>query len=132
MNKFNHLITKENQTPYDLLFVDDDYDDAVIEELENIASLQELVLFMADFEDYIKPTANVFINLEAKEVYSEGGYEGAGEYAERVYKITDLSADEHIYVRRTGFYSSYAGTEWDDELTEVVPKPIARIEYIPK
>lgn len=46
------------------------------------------------------------IDLEL--VHSIGGHEGAGEYAERVFQ------HENLFIKITGYYSSYNGTEWED------------------
>ena len=48
-------------------------------------------------------------------VYAEGGGEGDGDYAERVFQ------HENVFVKITGYYSSYEGTDWD-EISEVQPK----------
>lgn len=57
-------------------------------------------------------------------VSSTGGYEGGGEDAERVFAVahedsevieyhgSKMVRDALCYVRLTGFYSSYNGTEW--------------------
>lgn len=50
--------------------------------------------------------------------HQKGGCEGGGDYAERVF----LFKDHNIYLKVTGFYSSYHGTDWEYDWTEVFPK----------
>jgi hypothetical protein len=52
------------------------------------------------------------------EVHSEGNKEGGGEYSEIVYHFVDYD----VYLRITGFYTSYNGTDWNDNWTEVFPQ----------
>lgn len=62
-------------------------------------------------------------------VDSEGGYEGGGDYVERVFAF---KCNENVvaHVRGTGFYSSYEGTEWDsNDLTFVNPREVMVIHY---
>lgn len=59
---------------------------------------------------------SIFGNVE--EVHSIGGTEGGGDYAERVY----LFKDHNVYIKITGFYSSYHGTDWDEDFKEVSPR----------
>lgn len=62
-------------------------------------------------------------------VDSEGGHEGGGDYAERVFAF---KCNENVvaHVRGTGFYSSYEGTEWDsNDLTFVNPREVMVIRY---
>lgn len=51
-------------------------------------------------------------------VHSEGDCEGGGEHSEKVLYF----AEHEIYIRITGFYSSYDGTDWYDEMSQVYPK----------
>lgn len=57
-------------------------------------------------------------------VYTEGGYEGAGEDHWIIFKFKDR------FVKLPGFYSSYGGAEyyWDD-VFEVVPKQVMVTVY---
>jgi hypothetical protein len=48
----------------------------------------------------------------------QGGYEGGGDYAMKVF----LFKAHNIYIKVTGFYSSYNGTDWDGTFTEVFPQ----------
>ena len=54
---------------------------------------------------------------EVRGVSAKGGYEGGGEDAERVVHFVD----HNIYIMETGFYSSYNGTDWEGDFTEVKP-----------
>lgn len=54
---------------------------------------------------------------EAPIVAEEGDYEGGGEYSMVVRHFKDLD----VYVMQTGFYSSYNGTDWNDDFTIVKP-----------
>lgn len=55
---------------------------------------------------------------DLKEIDSEGG-EGQGDHAHIVYQVTQ--GDTVTLVRDDGFYSSYEGTDWDNEWYVVVP-----------
>lgn len=60
-----------------------------------------------------------------EEVHSVGNREGGGDHAEIIWHFTDPNnpEDKGIYIRITGFYQSYNGTEWDeDSLCQVFPK----------
>lgn len=59
-------------------------------------------------------------DLDMELVHSQGGYEGDGEYAERVFEHDN--GGEKIYIKITGFYSSYNGTDWDSDFEQVQPK----------
>lgn len=66
------------------------------------------------------------------ELVSEiGGYEGAGEHAERVFKYVKENG-EAIYARITGWYSSYEGTEWREKIEEVKPEQKTITVYVNK
>lgn len=70
--------------------------------------------------------------LGLKLVHSEGGFEGGGDYVERVFAITDGDQDV-AYVRLIGYYSSYNGTSWGDDDPEVVyPKEVTVTQYFKK
>lgn len=58
--------------------------------------------------------------LPLKLVHEVGGHEGDGEYAERVFEHDNDG--EKIYVKFTGFYSSYDGTDWDSDFAMVTPR----------
>jgi hypothetical protein len=52
-----------------------------------------------------------------KLVYREGGSEGGGEHAERVFQFEDSD----LFVRITGYYYSYDGTTWES-IEQVTPR----------
>ena len=54
---------------------------------------------------------------EAPIVEEEGDIEGGGDYSMVVRHFKNLD----IYVRQTGFYSSYDGTDWNNDFTVVKP-----------
>lgn len=62
-------------------------------------------------------------------VESEGGHEGEGEYVCRVYAVVNAKGESVLYVRQTGFYESYNGTEWDDTLVQVYPREVMVTQY---
>lgn len=55
---------------------------------------------------------------EVEIVDSEGDREGGGDYAMKVF----LFKDHNVFIKTTGFYSSYNGTEWDENWSNVSPK----------
>lgn len=55
---------------------------------------------------------------DVEEVDSQGDYEGGGDFAMKVL----FFKDHNVYIRQTGFYSSYNGTDWNDDYREVFPK----------
>lgn len=69
-----------------------------------------------DKNDEIKGITDVF--GKTKLVYSKGGDEGGGDYAERVFYFKEYD----FYACITGFYSSYEGTDWNGEWSQVSPK----------
>lgn len=70
-----------------------------------------------------------FNNLDIEIVEKVGGGEGGGSAASRVYKVTTTVDDEVHYFQLTGFYDSYNGTEWDNELVEVFPHQVVVTKY---
>lgn len=58
-------------------------------------------------------------------VHSEGGSEGEGNYAERVFEV------QGKFFRITGYYSSYDGTTWCLEDTgQVYPQQVTVTQYV--
>jgi hypothetical protein len=49
----------------------------------------------------------------------EGGGEGSGEYTHVVIKVTQSGVVR--YFKKTGYYSSYGGSDWDGEIRSVWP-----------
>lgn len=80
---------------------------------------------IAEYKDYGK--LNLPFNI--KLVNKEGGYEGEGEYVERVFEIL-YKLDSLGFVKLTGFYNSYDGTEYDDEIIQVYPKQVIVTQYV--
>lgn len=64
-------------------------------------------------------------------VDSEGGYEGGGEYVERVVKMENAEGD-FFFVKFTGSYYSCNGTEMDSEFEFVKPKQVTVTQYFPE
>lgn len=56
-----------------------------------------------------KSTSLVQVSL----FYTQGGTEGGGSYAIRVFKVSTLAGEVFAYVGQTGFYDSWNGTEWE-------------------
>lgn len=56
-----------------------------------------------------------------KMVHSVGGCAGGGETVERILKVTSPSSGNIAYIRATGWYEPYSGTEWDTKVTYVSP-----------
>lgn len=80
---------------------------------ELTAKINEIGVSAIAHEDFTKE------ELDMELVHSEGGHEGEGEYAERVFE--HVNGDEKIYIKITGFYSSYHGTDWDSDFEKVEP-----------
>lgn len=55
---------------------------------------------------------------EVQTVDENGNCEGGGEYSDYVF----FFKDHGIYVRVTGCYTSYNGTDWENDWSEVMPK----------
>lgn len=83
-----------------------------IEEL--LAAAKEIGARKIAREDFLNSDLDVTL------VHEEGGYEGAGEYAERVFEHNNNG--ELLYFKITGYYSSYDGTEWDNTIKQVKPE----------
>lgn len=68
--------------------------------------------------------------ISIKIVHGVGGGEGGGEEVDRVIKFTDIKTGEKAFVRVTGFYNSYEGTEWYPEEAEAVePREVTVTQY---
>lgn len=55
---------------------------------------------------------------EIEVIHEEGDCEGGGDHSEKVFHFKD----HNVFIRVTGFYSSYNGTDWENDWTEVSPK----------
>lgn len=69
------------------------------------------------------------LSLYVQVVHSQGGGEGEGEYVERVFAVKDEKDEALHYLKITGYYSSYNGTDWDDKWEEVEPYEVTVIKY---
>jgi hypothetical protein len=69
--------------------------------------------------------------LTMKLVHAHGGGEGEGEHVERVFQVNHPSFERPRYVEITGFYDSYNGTEWDNNMYEVYPRQVMVTQYHP-
>lgn len=64
-------------------------------------------------------------------VHSEGDCEGGGEHSENVFGV--FEGDQALsYIRVTGYYASYNGTDWNDDWTFVEPRTVEVVQYFPK
>jgi hypothetical protein len=50
-------------------------------------------------------------------VDKKGDREGGGEYSMKVFHFKEAN----VFLKVTGFYSSYHGTDWNEEIEEVKP-----------
>lgn len=55
---------------------------------------------------------------KAEIVHEEGDTEGGGDYS----CVVRYFEEHDVYIQVTGFYSSYEGTDWDNDFQEVKPK----------
>ena len=68
--------------------------------------------------------------MTCEKIYSEGGYEGAGEHAEVVFAIID-GGKPIVHFRCTGFYMSYDGTNWEDGDFDIVfPEEVLVTQFL--
>lgn len=87
-----------------------------------------------DEEKKEKRDAEIKAKIEALNlvlVHEVGGSSGDGESVERVFMHKDVQKNgtELVYIRLTGFYSSYEGTSWDDDIERVQPEVITATIY---
>jgi len=70
-------------------------------------------------------------NYSIEEVEHSGG-EGQGEEMWKVFKIQDLKTKEATYFRKSGYYDSWNGTEWQEniELVESYEVTVTRWKSI--
>lgn len=62
---------------------------------------------------------------EIEEVHLVGDREGGGDYSCKVFHFKQ----HNVYIKIEGYYSSYNGTDWNDNLYEVVPQEKKIIVY---
>lgn len=96
-------------------------DDLYVDEFPEVASKLE------EQSDFTVTLPNNQI-CSVKCVESIGGSEGQGESVRRVYAVS--LEDVTTYVRFTGWYNSYSGTEWDDGCTLVKPIEVTTVKYV--
>jgi len=84
------------------------------EELKS--KIEEVGVDAVGYEDYDEVESGLYLTT----VHEVGGGEGGGDYVERVYEHDNDG--EPIFVRITGYYSSYNGTDWNDGVKQVFPK----------
>lgn len=60
---------------------------------------------------------------------SVGGHEGGGDFVKRVIQIKMNGDKNAVFVKFTGSYASYCGTEYDEDFTFVEPREVKVIQY---
>jgi len=76
--------------------------------------------------------SDIYVKFEGYTITKEagyGGFEGAGDNVWFVFKVTKDS--ETQYFRKSGYYDSWNGTEWDYGIELVKPKEVMVIEWEP-
>ena len=117
---FENLM-RHNNLVDDFSFDDRDEDD---DELPN--NIHSLINF---WQDGPNEPEDIFVGLTVRIVDEQGGNEGGGEHVMRIYEVTTNDSAEIYYFKKTGFYESYNGTEWDSDVVEVFPKEIMVVKY---
>jgi hypothetical protein len=80
---------------------------------------EEIISKIREIYDFIYEYSKQKENLgEIEIIHSVGDCEGGGDHAEKVF----FFKEHNCYIRITGFYSSYHGTDWEYDWTEVFPK----------
>jgi len=79
------------------------------------------------FQECAQNSENDIYRLMEEESF--GGYEGDGEDTWVIYCLINKKSDEKIYFKIHGWYNSWDGTEWNDEITIVQPKEVIKIEW---
>jgi hypothetical protein len=71
------------------------------------------------------------LGLYLKVVYQKCGHDGnGGNHTEMIFAVSDNN-NVLTYLQITGYYDSYIGTEWGDEVVVVYPREIIKIQYFP-
>lgn len=91
------------------------------EELKKLIRDEENDCILDEYNEFLDEDVGGYLaisGIEFKMVCAEGGWEGGGENVERVFQIGDT------FWKVVGGYSSYNGTEWDnnDLPDQVYPK----------
>ena len=82
---------------------------------------------VGDIEELTSSDSVDGIHIEC--VHAEGGGEGEGEHVERVFAIYAPGNETLGYMRVTGFYQSYNGTDYNDDWTLVEPREVVVTQY---
>ena len=88
----------------------------IIEKLAEL-KIKDKHLAWEDFDSDEQAAALAENIGEYKIVYSKGGNEGGGDTMIRVFEFVG----HDVFLKATGYYASYNGTDWDGEFTEVRP-----------
>lgn len=83
------------------------------EEIIKLISEKDLSVYDLEEQD---GTKEAFGEIEV--VDEKGDCEGGGDYSMKVFHFKD----HNCFIKVTGFYSSYNGTDWDSDWKEVAPK----------
>jgi hypothetical protein len=119
MKKFNEIINSSIITNTDLIEEYVDCHDDLGESLEEFVAkfdLRRMLMLAAFYGDY-DTNQMIMSEVTVKTVIKSDKYDG--QPVSFVFLVS--YKDESIYVRLTGRYSSYDGTEWDNEIEEVFP-----------
>lgn len=104
-----------------------------LEFMRKVVEALDLSLETAAFELCEDPeTSEVEVEGETfsiQQAYSEGGHEGAGEYVVYVFSFSK-NGEVIAYIRDTGRYDSYGGTEMDGDWTTVQPVEVTVTRYV--
>ena len=83
-----------------------------------------------DFSYNYKKETRIFNGVSICELEEVGNCEGDGDYSSIVFGISGNGDAEYLgYFKITGYYSSYDGTTWDDEIKFVYPKQVVVTQY---
>lgn len=66
--------------------------------------------------EYLSDDLNKLLG-ESELVHEEGNSEGGGEYSE----LVRYFKEHNVYIKQTGVYYSYNGTDWNGDYHEVKP-----------
>lgn len=77
---------------------------------------------------YVVDVVDVVDGINLELVDSEGGGEGEGSHVHRVFAINE-HGNVISYIRVTGYYESYCGTEYNDDWTFVEPREVKVTQY---
>lgn len=103
--------------------------------IEALAEAEETELSTSDVYEIEELDEDETIEIDGHQVFiklvhSEGGGEGEGDYVERVMAV-NIDGEVVSYVRVTGYYESYNGTEWNGDWELVEPREVTVTQYFP-